>query len=309
MAEQIPLLALFSAASHAAIFILFGRLTRILFPLPLLTLITLLSLPLLYVWSAVKNRRFTVLLKSRAMLGPILLSFLLFPGFLLLFSRAYAYSDALKLVSIYLSVVLLFEVWIQKRRKKAFVLIGSSLAGLLALSLILSQGLTLWPLLWAEGAMTLAAASICLYRLLLKSWCQKNSITRESAHFWSVVWTLPWLLAAMWISGRGLPLPPVSRIDLMVMAAWGALFHLALFFIEEYRVKKEAKGDFLLILFFFLPAFVTILGFLESGYWPDMFDLAGYGLMLAGIVLLSYVNPPALETGAPKKKDIGVGDE
>ncbi len=285
--SQIPLLALLSAVSHAAVFILFGRMVRSMPAMPLLTLLLLLCLPLLFIWAAIVQRTFRVFFGSGRMMVPFLLSPLLFPGFLFLFSRAYVYSEALKLVLIYLSIFLIFESW-SLRRKNVFVyMLFAALLSLLALILLLSQGLTIWPLLWAEGAMTGAAVCLCLYRVLSRKWQEKTAVHVSIASFWSFLWALPWLLAAMWISGKGLPLPPIPIMNYTLLPLWAVLFVIAVFVIDEIRLATDSRGDFILIFSPFFPCFVTIFGFMETGYWPDMCDMLSFLALLAASLLIS----------------------
>jgi len=307
--KYIPLLALFSAVAYGAIFICFGHLGRFISSLPLLTLMTLMSIPVLYVWAALKHKSFTIFPTTQQMLGPFFLSFLLFPGFMFLFSRAYQYTSALKLVLIYLSVFLLFEVWRLGKQKKLLFLLGASLFAFFILLILLSQCMTLWPILWAEGAMVLASVSLCLFRVLVRIWQVKTTLSVESASLFALIWSLPWLMAAMWISGEGLPLPPVSIYDMTLISIGAILFVAVVFVIEELRINAMSGGDYTLILFFFSPCFITVFDFLENGNWPDILDLVSFLGLMMGIIILSLPRSDKQTADLSQSQTEGVIDE
>lgn len=284
--DPLPLLALFSALAYAAVFIVFGWLRLRLAVLPLLTLLAFLSLPLLFIWTAVAQRSLRLSVPIRQMTGPLLLSSLLFPGFWYLFSQVYPYLELLKLALIFSSVLLVAELFKTSAAKTLLYRIGAALFGLLALALLLSQGMTMWPLLWAEGTMAVAAVCLSLYRFLLRLWCRKTALTIELAHFWSVLWSLIWLLIALWISGQGLPLPPLRADDFYLILLWVVLVVLSFFISDEIKNGQVSEGDYSLILSFFLPGFITIHGLMEFKYWPDLFDLSSFVCLVAGSLLV-----------------------
>jgi len=51
----------------------------------------------------------------------------------------------------------------------------------------------------------------------MRIWCTRNALGEMTAHFWSTAWSILWILGATWISGEGLPLPPLSSMKLATL--------------------------------------------------------------------------------------------
>lgn len=284
--DLMPILGLYNAVAYAAAFTILGRLLKILKPLPLLTLLMIMALPMIMVWVSVSGRTLRFRITSGQMLGPLLLSLLIFPGFLHLLTAAYGYSDPLKLILIFSSVSLAREIWYLGKQKKIIAGLMVALTASTVLAVLLSEGLAMWPLLWAESAMVLAALSLVLFPFLNKKWSHRVGITYELSCFWTILWTLPWLLAVMWISGRGLPLPPLHELDWGYLVFWSFLFVTAMIITEGLKVVSADSKDYSLVYYFFLPFFALFFAFFERSNRPDGYDLLGMFSLITGSLIL-----------------------
>jgi hypothetical protein len=308
--DKLAWLGLYNAVAYAAAFTLLGRVLESLSPLPLLTLLMILVLPLTFVWAAITGRTLRFRINSRQMIGPLFLSLLIFPGFLHLLTVAYGYTHTSKLLLIFAVVSLGLESWRRGKLVRLLPSLAATLLAILILSFLLSEGLSLWPLLWAESAMAMAALSLSLFPVLTKKWSQRVSLPYEQTCFWSLVWTLPWLLAAMWISGRGLPVPPLDNLNWKMLIIWVFLFFSAMIVVEGGRIQSRESGDYALIFILFLPLFSLIFSFLEFDYRPDWYDLMALIGLMAGSVFLHAGNQnktKADESGRPDEQGVANG--
>lgn len=280
-------LSLLSAAAGSVLFILSRRLSGEIHPLPLVALLALFSLPLLYAGAVFSVRKLNLFVPVNLMKGPIGLSLLLFPGFFYCFSQAMRYSHVLKLALVYMSVLLLFKAWSLRWAASGFRRCAATLILFTVPAALLSRGFQVWPLLWPEGMMALAAVCLSIHHILIRLWCSRKGLPNVTAHFWSLAWSTVWVLGALWITGKGLPLPPFSALNPVQLALGAALFVLILFIIPEIRWKEGGESGSPLIEAFFFPCFIIVLGFLEFQYWPNTLDLAAFLGLIAGSLLLS----------------------